>query len=556
MRQNHGHVSFAGSSGVCNHTQDDLEMTSGKGLRLGALSFASLILYLLLAYRYPLASSLDNPRATWASMVGSTWLNAIYHILIYIGLFLIYVLILRFLSTSDPEDKLAKRRQTRLISVTWLVCSSILLFAAPAGESHDVFDYLFRGRMMTEYQANPLVEVPNDFNLSTPFSRYLAWRKNVDTYGPVWELSSKAIASGVHYVTDKIGWWDESYPVCPHSPQSCRLLIVYITSYRLLAIVLTGISGWLIYKIVENTHSHLAPMALAAWLLSPLTLITTAVGGHNDAVMLVFMILSWWFLQSHRPILAILALIMGAHVKLTALIWLPTSILWIIWRWGWKRALKICLISLTIGVVISWLLYKPFGGWGTLPQMLSERAKFLANSFWRILYHQLNYRWGWTLENARQLSTRLSSLLAAAGAFIVPLWMFNFRPQRWRREETVKTNKEVILWQSLASVSMVTLLIGTFWFQHWYILWALAPAVLLPNSRLTRSTLPWLAFGALSSNVVMSFLVETLLKTSPRISKYISEVVIIWGPVFIVSIIYLLLQWRGKRKSVMPIQQP
>ena len=337
---------------------------------------------------------------------------------------------------------------------------------------------------------------------------------------------------------------------------ACRLLIVYITSYRLLAIALTGISGWLIYKIVENTHSHLAPTALAAWLLSPLTLITTAVGGHNDAVMLVFMILSWWFLQRQKPILALLALIMGAHVKLTALIWLPTSILWIIWRWGWKRALKICLISLTIGVVISWLLYKPFGGWGTLPQMLSERAKFLANSFWRILYHQLNYRWGWTLENARQLSTRLSSLLAAAGAFIVPLWMFNFRPQRWRREETVKTNKEVILWQSLASVSMVTLLIGTFWFQHWYILWALAPAVLLPNSRLTRSTLPWLAFGALSSNVVMSFLVETLLKTSPRISKYISEVVMIWGPVFIVSIIYLLLQWRGKRKSVMPIQQP
>jgi len=34
------------------------------------------------------------------------------------------------------------------------------MFLAPAGESHDIFDYLFRGRMMTEYQANPLVDVP------------------------------------------------------------------------------------------------------------------------------------------------------------------------------------------------------------------------------------------------------------------------------------------------------------------------------------------------------------------------------------------------------------
>ena len=529
-------------------------MRSGKGLKLGILSLASFILWLLLAKQYPLAPSLDEPRATWASMAGATWSNAIYHLLIYIGLFLIYVLVLRILPTSDPEDKLVKRRQNWLIILTWLVFSGVLLFAAPAGESHDIFDYLFRGRMITEYNANPLVDIPDDFDLSTPFTRYLAWRKYVDTYGPVWEFSSAAIANGVHYVTDKFGWWDENYPVCPKSPESCRLLIVYITSYRLLEIALTGISGWLIYRIVENTHSQLAPMALAAWLLNPLTLISTAVGGHNDAVMLVFVILSWWLLQRRRPILALLALIVGAHVKLTALIWLPTSALWIIWRWGWRRTLKICLISVTIGVVISWLFYMPFGGWQTLPQMLSERSKFLANSFWRILYHQLNYRWNWSLENARQLSTILPSVLASAGAFIVPLWMFNFRPKRWRRVETVDPNQEVILWHTLTAVSMLYLLVGSFWFQHWYILWALAPTVLMPNSHLTRSTLPWLAFGALSSNLVMSFLLVTLLKTSPRLLRYISEVSMVWGPVLIASSIYLLLQWRGKRRSVLQVQ--
>ena len=102
---------------------------------------------------------------------------------------------------------------------------------------------------------------------------------------------------------------------------------------------------------------------------------------------------------------------------------------------------------------------------------------------------------------------------------------------------------------------MFYLLVGSFWFQHWYVLWALAPAVLLPDSHLTRTTLPWLAFGALSSNVIMSFLLATLLKTEPRIFRYISEVTIVWGPVFIISAIFFLIQWREKRKwEVRPVE--
>jgi hypothetical protein len=405
--------------------------------------------------------------------------------------------------------------------------------------------------MMTEYQANPLVDVPNDFSLSTPFSRYLAWRKNVDTYGPVWEASSAAISRGVHYVAEKAGWWAENYPVCPKSPESCRLLMVYISSYRVLVITLTGISGWLIYRIVESYRPPMAPLALAAWLLSPVTLITTAVGGHNDAVMLVLVILSWWLLQRRRPILALLALIIGAHVKLTALIWLPASVLWVIWRWGWKRALKICLVSLISGLVISWLLYLPFGGWQTLPQMLSERSKFFANSWWRILNHQLIERWTWSTENARRLSTVLPNLLSVGATLFIPLWMFNFRPKHWRQNVSKNSDDDSNLWLAMTRLSMFYLLVGSFWFQHWYVLWALAPAVLLPDSHLTRTTLPWLAFGALSSNVIMSFLLATLLKTEPRIFRYISEVTIVWGPVFIISAIFFLIQWREKRKSLL-----
>jgi hypothetical protein len=400
--------------------------------------------------------------------------------------------------------------------------------------------------MMIEYQANPLVVVPDEFELSTPFTRYLAWRNNVDTYGPVWEASSATVAVSVRQVTRRLGWWDAAYPVCPKSPESCRLLVAYLTGYRLFAIILTGLTGWIIYNIVRRNQPVLAPLALATWLLNPMTLFTTALGGHNDAVMLVLILLCLWLLQRQYLFLALLALILAAHVKLTALIWLPTCILWIVWRWGWRRAWKICLMSAACGLVLSWLLYLPFGGWQSLPRMLQERSEFLANSLWRILEYLLINLWIWRAENAHQLSVVLPSLLFAVGALLIPLWMFNFRPKPWRSTPIALEAADLRLWRALTAVSMLYLLVGSFWFQHWYVLWVLAPAALLPEGQFTRSLLPWLAFGALASNVGMDFLLASVMNTSSPIVKYILVVVIIWGPMLIVMIIIALSQRRKR----------
>ena len=523
-------------------------MKSGKLFKLGVVASVSLVLYLLLALQYPLGPSLDDPRATWASMVEPTWLNAVYHLLIYLGITLLYFVLLRLLTSSDMEREPNHRRLIGIILVAWLACSVVLMFMAPAGESHDIFDYLFRGRLMTEYQANPLVDVPEDFDLSMPYSRYLAWRKYVDTYGPVWETTSAAVSSGVHQVAEWLGWWNEDAPVCPKSPESCRLLIAYISGYRLLAIALTGLSGWLIYSMVSHRQTTLALLALAAWLLNPLTLLATAVGGHNDAVMLVLVLSSWWLLQRERPFPAMLALILATHVKLTALIWLPACALWIVWRWGWGRALKVGVASLASGLALSWILYAPFGGWGSLPRMLDERSRFLANSGWRIFYHQLIYRWGWHWQRALQLSTTLANWLFVAGALVIPLWAFNFRPRRFD-EPLDPADVERRLWRTLAVVSMLYLIVGSFWFQHWYVLWVLAPAVLSPNHRFSRFLLPGLVFGALSSNVAMSFLLATILESAPRMVSYITVVGIIWGPLLIAIGALILKRWLSRSQS-------
>jgi hypothetical protein len=475
-------------------------------------------------------------------------LNAIGHLTIYFGLTLLYLAILRLLIPSQRKKNAFSRQQVILILTTWLLSSGVLMAVAPGGESHDIFDYLFRGRMITEYGANPLVDVPESYKIA-PYYIYLAWRKNVDTYGPVWEIASAAVSGSVRQVTHWLGWWGESKPVCPLSPASCRLLTAYITGYRVLAISLTGLSGWLMARIVKHDRGSLAPLALATWLLNPLTLIATAVGAHNDTLMLILILSAWWSLQRQHPFLAMLALILAAHVKLTALIWLPVCVLWLVWERGWRRALQIGLMSAAIGLMLSWLLYAPFGGWQTLPRMLQERSEFLANSPWRILKFLVINQGGWRTTSAHQLSVGLPSLLFAAGALLIPVRMFLLHSGRWSSALVSLRDAQLRLWHALTAISMLYLLVGSFWFQHWYVLWALVPAAILPDSLFTRLILPWLTFGALCSNVAMDFLLAGVMKTSPPIVGYIFVVMIIWGPVLFAATALALIR---KRERVRP----
>ena len=140
-----------------------------------------------------MALSLDNPRAGWADLTAATWTSLACHTAIYFGLTVLYIVALRLLAPipDSPRSSPATSGRTRLLIIvlTWLVCCGILLTVASSGESHDVFDYIFRGRMMTELGANPLTEVPTQYR-AAPYFHYLAWHDFVDTYGPAWEMIS------------------------------------------------------------------------------------------------------------------------------------------------------------------------------------------------------------------------------------------------------------------------------------------------------------------------------------------------------------------------------
>ena len=104
-----------------------------------------------------------------------------------------------------------------------------------------------------------------------------------------------------------------------------------------------------------------------------------------------------------------------------------------------------------------------------------------------------------------RLTVQLPTALFAAGAVLVSLWMLDFRLRRWQAAPSPNWRDDGLLWRTLAMVALLYLVVGSFWFQYWDLVWVLAPAVLLPDALLTRWLPPWLGFGALSDNLISAF---------------------------------------------------
>jgi len=467
------------------------------GILMG-IGLASTLFYALgIAARYPLASGLQHPRANWSTLVGYSLKAGFIHAGVYALLILGYMLALRLVLRLDG------RKPPVAIGVIvggWLVPSVLLLGTYP-GESLDIFDYLFRGRMLVEFGCSPLAVAPVAFQ-GQPFYEYITWRGQVDTYGPLWEYASGALAWAVHYLAGRAG-----------------SQVAYIIGYRVMAIVFTGLCGVIVAVIVRRSAPKHVPAALLAWLWNPLVLITTAIGAHNDILMMLAILVALLLFQRRRWVWGLLALVLAAHVKLTALLILPIVGLWLLRGCGWRRSNRISALALGLAIPMSWALYAPLGGWVTLRRMLQERSRLLINSPADLVYRMLQERYGWTEPAAWRVTTLGATLLFFVGAAAVLAWFYTKNQERAPAGSTenqaevngsqfsvLGSGGDALLWRGCIAVTLTYLVIGSFWFQHWYLLWILAPAALLPANRWALTLLPAYCLGALWSDLTNIFL--------------------------------------------------
>ena len=419
-------------------------------------SLLPVALYGALAALYPLAAGLAHPRQGWMAQAHGNPPVFFAHAAIYAGLLGLFALTLRNADQLSP----------RMIWLVFGLSALALLFAFP-GESLDIFDYLFRGRMLAEYGRSPLRLTPLTLE-HAPFYRYITWAAWVDAYGPLWEYASAAVAWMVSHSAPASHATIMTDQSCADQPLICMALIRYVTGYRLLAIAATAWCGVWIARIVPAAQR---PRALALFLLNPLTLLSTALGAHNDVLMLAFVLPACALLARCHPersqsaakaksrdpncvkpptrlrsnikiprlrlpppsargaaalgmTSGLLLLGLAAHIKLIALIFMPVALVWLWRRAGLMRTSAAGLLAGALLVLLSWMLYRPLGGWATLTNNLYERSQLSANSIGELLYLYRRYALGIERYQAQiPLSQALTLAFALLTGALLIIWL-------------------------------------------------------------------------------------------------------------------------------------
>ena len=378
---------------------------------------------------------------------------AIIYVIGLVTLFLMFAAALRLIRRSQ-------------ISVRWVVLFGvafgvILIWLYPITAT-DLFQYVLRGRVRVVHGANPMV-VPADqfpFDPLLPFAG--EWAGIQSPYGPVWELLAEAVV------------WT-----------GCRDALSGALAFKGVALVAylvcVGLLAW-------GTRGDSQALLFFAW--NPLVLLEGIGNGHNDMLMLVWVltaILLWE--RGRRWGLAVAALCLAVLTKASAAPLAPLLMIAILREQsGWRQRLLTLLGAggLAVGIVL--LAYLPFWPpWDSIAGVLDElsnRYTYTVAAMLRMILREFMPG-----ELARAIPRTVGQVIFA----VLYLWAV---VQLWSRR--------MRLAQAGLFVYLVYMLTGTS-YRIWYPLW-LVPLAALHLEAPTRLRVGLLCFTS-ELSILMFYLV-------------------------------------------------
>ena len=273
----------------------------------GALGGISGIAYYLGFVRpYLLTTYYEKPLQDLAKINGHSAPSANEWGVTWLVLFACYYLAFRLCPPGDGTTRLFRRVALFLIC-GWAAFFAVnLILMYPVGAA-DLFDQIFRARLTVHYDFNPFTTLPSSLP-GDPFQAYVAWRGDPSPYGPMWET----LAAGASYLGADSLW---------------NNLIIF----KALVVVAYGVSVGLTYAILRAWKPEWALRGTLFYAWNPLVLFEVAGNGHNDAVVVMFMLLAVYALVLARRWAILPALVAGALTKFVPILLVPVAIA-AIWR--------------------------------------------------------------------------------------------------------------------------------------------------------------------------------------------------------------------------------
>lgn len=400
---------------------------------LGAISAISVLLYLNLVRVFGLLRLQDHPLIDLAKM------SRVNPSLRWLVLWSMVALGLLYIVGWMVARHAKGRRVWIVVLGGALVSGAILLLLFPY-DAADIFDYIIHARIAAVYNENPFLVRPDVFE-NDPILPYVGWRSYTSTYGPLWVALTSLLAG---FSGSSVFW--------------------NVVAFKLISGLFLVGSVLLVARLLARhaPQRALSGTLLLAW--NPLVLYETLGHGHNDMVMVFWILLSLLALTHRRFLLAILALIAGALFKFIPLLFLPAAGLIALREQKNHLARYELLVSAAVlSALLVYLAYQPY--WHGLETVgIFSRRSLYTTSLPAIVRV-------WLLG-------RISNP-AADGILGVAAGGLTFLFATWQGFRAFADRSWLSYPQAVFRTMMFYLLVTCAWFQPWYALWPVALAAIL-----------------------------------------------------------------------------
>lgn len=430
---------------------------------------------------------------------------------------------------QDPRMTAIVRRVVFLFP---LLFGALMVWMQPVTTT-DLYGYVARGYLYVHLGQNPMThaafQLPEGLTVNRPPS----------PYGPAWLLVAALLSllSGEH-------------------------LLVNMLAFKLIGLAAVAGTLWLVDVLARSLwpERRLRIAALVGW--SPLLIFESVGNGHNDVVMVFLVLVALVLMLRDRPQLALACLVLGALVKYESAIFVP---LWLVYeirrrtmqsavaaageadeaagraaphrravRWvrgavasarqvDLRRVGPLVGGAALLGSLLIVIFYLPFWeGLNTFTGLGQQLRPLYYNSS---LVGFLSGPLQLIIPTEHDAALDKTLRLIFYTLFFIYAYVQTLR--LWRIGPDITLSNVIT---AAAKITFAALLLITFWFQPWYVIWLLPLAALSAEPFIRRQGTIF-AVGALLTYAVGNFLFVN--DTGQDIFVQFFEILVAFGPLLL-----------------------
>ncbi len=231
-----------------------------------------------------------------------------------------------------------------------------LACACPPLLTTNPYAYVSYAHLQLFHHLNPYVSLPAPlFAAHDPVAEYLVWNLP-DVYGPVWTALTACVVS----LLPRDALWGQ---------------IVAMKLLAAAALLVLAFAGGRVAERLAPGRGRLTTLALA---FNPLLLLEGPASGHNDLLMMAFVLLGAWCVLDGKWGRAGVCLGLAIGIKLLPLLLLP----WLLWEIRRSGRLRVpALLRLAGGILVPLIVcYAPYWQGAATFDGLRERAQTAAGA--------------------------------------------------------------------------------------------------------------------------------------------------------------------------------